>query len=80
MIYPKRKIIKRGDNLVLFMAGSRQVCIYIRVLIRDMGPIGIWMSIKELKHKQNVLIPMTREEAREIGQVLLDFGNREEVE
>lgn len=72
----KRKIIRRRNHL-LFKVGSSQVCVHLRVLISDMGKVGIWMRIKNFKRGgQRLLIPMTRSEARIMGTILLEFGNR----
>lgn len=71
-----KRYIRKRKNVMLFRAGGKEVCVDVRMLMCYMGKIGIWLKIKEHKHQQRLLVPMTKEEALIIGEQLIEFAKR----
>jgi len=65
---------------LIFRKGSPNVCTHLKVHVAYMGKIGIWIKIREFKHRHKLLLPLTAEEARILGNTLLEFANRSEKE
>ena len=71
--------MRRTRNSLIFRKGGPRVCVHLKVHVIYMGAIGIWIKIREFKFNQKLLLPLTREEARLLGETLIEFADRKEL-